>query len=83
MKTFSNSPPKVCNAAHTMLPTAPSSSLTDEWLDSPKAAQFLKVTEAQLRNLVSNRVIPSYKLGGSLRYSRNELDAHLRKSRRG
>ncbi|AGH96631.1 helix-turn-helix domain-containing protein [Pseudobdellovibrio exovorus] len=59
------------------------SSLTDEWLDSYEAAQFLKVSVAMLRNMASNGQIPFYKLGRRNRYKRTELNALLLKNKRG
>ena len=44
-----------------------------EWLTTEEAAQYLRVSEATLRNMASNGRIPYYKLGRSNRYLRSEL----------
>ena len=54
-----------------------------EWLDSKGAAQYLKISEATLRNKVSNGLIPYYKLGRSNRYSKAELIRVITSERRG
>lgn len=51
------------------------------WLDSKEAAQYLKISEASLRNNVSLGKIPYYKLGRRNRYLRSELDQVMLKNK--
>lgn len=60
-----------------------SSSLKSEWMTSVEAAQFLRISPAQLRNLASNGRIPYSKLGRLNRYHRGELQDLLRRNKRG
>lgn len=53
------------------------------WLTSKEAANFLKISEATLRNMTSNGKIPYSKLGSSNRYSLNELNRLLLSTQRG
>lgn len=54
-----------------------------EWLTSKEAAEYLRVSEATLRNMASNGQIPYAKLGRSNRYNRIELYQLLQSHRRG
>ena len=53
------------------------------WLDSKGAAEYLKVSEKQLRNLVSGGHIKYTKLLSRNRYKRSELDILLNREQRG
>ncbi len=55
----------------------------DEWLNSKQAAQYLKVSVAQLHNLTSAGQIPHYKMGRANRYQKSELREFLLKFPRG
>lgn len=59
------------------------SSLTSEWLNTEEAANFLRLSVAELRNKSSNGKVPYYKLGRSNRYRKSELEALLLKNKRG
>lgn len=54
-----------------------------EWLTSKEAANYLRISEAYLRNLASNGAIPFYKFGRNNRYNRAELKKLLLESKRG
>lgn len=54
-----------------------------EWLNSEEAAEYLRISVGQLRNMTSNGKIPFYKLGKSNRYLKSELREMLLKNRRG
>lgn len=53
------------------------------WLDSKGAAKYLKVSEKQLRNLVSSGHIKYRKLLSRNRYKKSELDDLLNREQRG
>ena len=44
------------------------------YLDVPGAANYLNVTQRQVRNLITRRLIPHAKVGGLIRFNRLELD---------
>ena len=54
-----------------------------EFMDSAEAAEFLRISEAQLRNMASRGGLPYYKFGARNRYSRNELRQLILKNKRG
>lgn len=54
-----------------------------EWLTTPEAAEYLRVSVGQLRNMTSNGYVPYYKLGRSNRYLKEELKQMLLDKRRG
>ncbi len=54
-----------------------------EWLDTEEAAQYLRISPYQLRNLTSNGRVPYYKFGRSNRYLRKELRELLLAQSRG
>lgn len=54
-----------------------------EWLNSDEAAEYLRVSVGQLRNMTSNGKLPFYKLGKSNRYLKAELREMLLENRRG
>lgn len=50
----------------------------DEWLTTPEAAAFLKISPKFLLNLASYGRVPFYKFGRSNRYLKSELEQLLR-----
>jgi hypothetical protein len=58
-------------------------SLTIELMDSPAAAKFLGISEANLRNKVSCGQIPYYKFGRRNRYVKAELENLILNNKRG
>ena len=49
----------------------------EQWpvhLDVPGAANYLNITQRQVRNLITKRLIPHSKIGGLIRFNRKELD---------
>lgn len=55
----------------------------DEWLTHKGASQYLKVSEGELRNMVSRGELPYYKLGRRNRYRLSELKEILLATRLG
>ena len=43
-------------------------------LDVAGAADYLNITQRQVRNLITKRMIPHAKIGGLVRFNRLELD---------
>lgn len=83
MKTLSKNFMPICLCCKPMLSTAPSSLTGEYWLNTEEAANYLRLSVAELRNKTSNGKIPFYKLGRSNRYLKSELDALLLKNKRG
>jgi excisionase family DNA binding protein len=55
------------------------SALTAEQLVGARAAAaHLSISERQLRQMVSDRAVPFYKVGGSVRFKLSELESHAR-----
>ncbi len=54
-----------------------------EWLTTPEAAEYLRISVGQLRNMTSNGYVPYYKLGRSNRYLKEELKQMLLDNKRG
>ncbi len=54
-----------------------------EWLNSQEAAEYLRVSEATLRNMTSDGKIPFHKLERRNRYRKSELRDLLLRTRRG
>ena len=54
-----------------------------DWLNSKEAAEYLRISQATLRNMTSNGRLPYCKLGRSNRYSLQELESLLLKNKRG
>jgi excisionase family DNA binding protein len=54
-----------------------------EWLDVPETAEYLGgKSEVWIRNhVVRNRLIPFYRIGGSIRFQKADLDAYLESRR--
>lgn len=81
LKAFKS--PISCHTCKEVLLNA-SGSLTGEyWLNTKEAANYLRLSVAELRNKSSNGKIPYYKLGRSNRYCKSELEALLLKNKRG
>ena len=59
------------------------SKLEQEWFTTEEAAEYLRVSVGQLRNMTSSGYIPYYKLGRSNRYLKDELKQLLLYNRRG
>ena len=57
--------------------------LDEDWLTTPEAAKFLKISEATLRNLTSNGRVPYYKWQRRNRYRKSELTQLLLSGKRG
>lgn len=51
-----------------------------KWMTSNEAARYLRVSVAQLRNMVYRGQIRSYKLQRNLRFLRSDLDRVLKPS---
>lgn len=81
VKYSSNKSGNDCSQLSLVINT-PNRSLTIEWLDSEKAAAYLGISVATLRNMASNGQIPFYKLGRRNRYRKDELDSLMLKSRK-
>ena len=62
---------------------AQSSLKIDEWLDTERAAAYLKVSVGVLRNMTSNGFVPYYKLQRRNRYRLSELRDLLLSEKRG
>lgn len=45
----------------------------EEWLTTKGACRYLKIGTTKLHNLVTAGLIKKYKLGGGVRYNKNEL----------
>ena len=55
----------------------------NRWLNAKEAAQYLRLASVGvLRNMVSQRRVPFYKLGRSLRFKRSDLDQLIESSKR-
>ena len=52
---------------------APKASSSEDAMNTREAAQFLGVKESTLRAWVSRNTVPFYKIGGSVRFGREEL----------
>jgi len=57
--------------------------ITEEWLNTEEAAQYLRISPKCLLNLVSNGKIPHYKFGRRNRYLERELKKVLLANPRG
>jgi excisionase family DNA binding protein len=58
-------------------------SLTNEWLTTESAAEYLKISPATLRNMTSNGKVPYHKLGRRNRYRLTDLRRLLLENQRG
>ena len=52
------------------------------WMNTAEASEYLSISKGRLLNLVSQGVIPVYKLGRSNRYRKEELDEILLSTRK-
>lgn len=55
----------------------------DRIYTTDEAAEFLRISPAQLRNLCSQGKVPYFKLGASNRFSRSDLIVLLQRNKRG
>lgn len=47
-----------------------------------QTAKILNISSSTLRGLIQARKLPFYKIGGSVRFSKEELIEHIKKARR-
>jgi excisionase family DNA binding protein len=59
-----------------------SSEDSDEWLTTPEAAAYLKVSRQRLYDLNTSRELRPFKVGRSNRYKRSQLDAFAKEGGR-
>jgi len=52
-----------------------------ELLTIPEVAKFLKISTPSVRRLQQQRHIPFFKVGGRIRFARNDIVAYLHKRR--
>jgi excisionase family DNA binding protein len=52
-------------------------------LTIPEIAKYLKVTERTIYKLAAARKIPAFKVGGSWRFSQDEIDSWIGRQSRG
>ena len=57
------------------------SSQTMELLTIAGVAEFLKISESTVRRLQQRRLIPFFKVGGSVRFAKSDLVSYLEKQR--
>ncbi|MEH2480604.1 excisionase family DNA binding protein [Nitrobacteraceae bacterium AZCC 2146] len=57
------------------------SSQTMELLTIAEVAEFLKISESTVRRLQQRRLIPFFKVGGSVRFVKSDLVSYLEKQR--
>jgi excisionase family DNA binding protein len=53
----------------------------DSFMDLPQLCTYLSMSERWVRDKVSQKAIPYYRVGGILRFSVNEIDGYLRASK--
>lgn len=56
--------------------------LTREILTLKQVADFLKVTERTIYRLAAAKKIPAFKVGGTWRFSRSELDQWIQRQQK-
>jgi excisionase family DNA binding protein len=59
------------------------SSQTMELLTIAGVAEFLKISKSTVRRLQQRRLIPFFKVGGSIRFTKSDLVSYLEKQRVG
>jgi excisionase family DNA binding protein len=52
-----------------------------ELLTIAEVAEFLKISESTVRRLQQRRLIPFFKVGGSVRFTKSDLVSYLEKQR--
>jgi excisionase family DNA binding protein len=57
------------------------SSQTMELLTIAGVAEFLKISESTVRRLQQRRLIPFFKVGGSIRFTKSDLVSYLEQQR--
>jgi len=55
-------------------------STTDKLITPNELAEFLQISKSSVYLLVETRKIPFYKIGGSLRFRKSDIDEYLQKS---
>jgi excisionase family DNA binding protein len=63
-------------------PLPPTAALPDEVMDYKGAAAYLKMAAGTLRHKVMKGSIPFFKIGSSVRFSKNDIDAWLKEHRK-
>ena len=63
--------------------TMPTSTSEGEILTLKQVAEFLKVTERTIYRLAAAKKIPAFKVGGTWRFSRAELDQWIQRQQKG
>jgi excisionase family DNA binding protein len=61
-----------------MATTMPTSASEGEILTIKQVADFLKVTERTIYRLAAAKKIPAFKVGGTWRFSRTDIDSWIR-----
>jgi excisionase family DNA binding protein len=61
------------------MPTDPTQIM--ELLTIPEVAEFLKISVPSVRRLQQRRLIPFFKIGGSVRFNRSDLASFLESTR--
>ena len=56
----------------------PNVSTVEPLVGTRAAAAHLSISERQLRQLISERLVPFYKVGSSVRFKLSELESHAR-----
>lgn len=59
--------------------TIPSSQYINAIMTITEVADYLKVTERTIYRLAGAKMIPSFKVGGSWRFSKADIDAWIKK----
>jgi len=57
----------------------PSNTIEGEILTIREIAEYLKVTERTIYRLASAKQVPAFKIGGSWRFSRQDIDAWIKR----
>lgn len=58
-----------------------SDSLPKRLLTIPEVAEILRVSAVTVRRLLSSRRLTAIKVGGSVRFSENDVESYLKKQR--
>ncbi len=57
--------------------------LAIELLTIPEAAEFLRISASGMRRLQYGRQVPFFKVGGTIRFAKNDLTSYLARQRVG
>lgn len=66
-----------CDCARSLTPSFRPGDALDIWMTAQEAADYLRVSVANLRAITSRAQIPVHRLGRRVRYSRNALASSL------